>query len=132
VLERQPPEEMPHGVVRPDSDAKDNDAGEDSEKIQKLYAHLATVEALTPYLETTLARLRSLRHIHADAAGVREGLERAEKKAEEMESEMRTWMMAVETVEKMVQEGGKEMVDVGRGVESNIKGLEERVARLRG
>ncbi|KAH0544203.1 hypothetical protein FGG08_001648 [Glutinoglossum americanum] len=99
-------------------------------KINALYGTLATIESLSPMLPTVLDRLRSLRAIHADAATASEGLERVEKRQEDMTAEIQRWREGLEKVETAVVEGEKVMGGNMMVIEGWVKELEARMEKL--
>ncbi|KAI9834748.1 MAG: hypothetical protein M1819_002834 [Sarea resinae] len=99
-------------------------------KINALYGTLATIESLTPLLPPVLDRLRSLRAIHADAATASESLERIESRQQEMETEIKRWTEGLEKVEEAMKSGEAVSGNNVKVVESWVKDLEARLARL--
>ncbi|KAI5780717.1 hypothetical protein DFH27DRAFT_583010 [Peziza echinospora] len=99
-------------------------------KINALYGTLPTITTLSPLLPPVLDRLRSLRAIHADTGRAAEGLERIEKRQEEMAEDIRAWREALGKVEGVMRETeGVFVGNVGQ-VEKWVRELEGRLERL--
>ena len=77
-----------------------------------------------------LDRLRSLRLIHADAAGASQSLAAVEKKQAEMGEEIRSWREGLRKVEEVMRGGEERMKGNARVVEKWVKELEGRVRAL--
>ena len=108
-------------------------AGEESEqdaKINALYGILPTIESLAPILPPLLDRLRSLKTIHADAATASETLGRIEKEQAEMAAELKQWKGGLEKMETAMKDGDVAVKGNMKVMESWVKDLEERMARL--
>ena len=99
-------------------------------KINALYGTLPTIESLAPLLPSVLDRLRSLRLIHADAAGASQSLAAVEKRQAEMGKEIRSWREGLRKVVEVVEGGEERMKGNARVVEKWVKELEGRVRAL--
>ncbi|KAL8794284.1 MAG: hypothetical protein Q9195_003110 [Heterodermia aff. obscurata] len=117
---------------RPQTEA-DVQSMEDPEQISKinaLYGTLPTIEALSPMLPPLLDRLRSLRSVHAEAAGAQQGLARIESRQEAMAEDLRSWRAGLEKVEGMFEQGRETMAGNMGAIEGWVKELEERMGKL--
>jgi len=100
---------------------------EDLSKLRSLYSLLPTLTDLSPTLSPLLARLRSLRQLHAGAATASQDLEELERRQRETEQEIAEWRTGLEKVEEAVKQaetGIKGNADV---VEGWVKELESRL-----
>ncbi|KAI9828681.1 MAG: hypothetical protein M1832_001784 [Thelocarpon impressellum] len=103
-----------------------------TEKINALYATLPTIERMSPTLSVVLERLKNLRHIHTEAAGAAQSLERLEEKRAEMDEEIRMWREGLGKVEEGVRRGEEAWrVSVG-GFENDVRVLEGMLGDLQG
>ncbi|OBT76214.1 hypothetical protein VF21_05015 [Pseudogymnoascus sp. 05NY08] len=115
--------------------AADGEKDEDDEqaaKINALFGTLATIEGLAPLLPGVLERMRSLRKVHADAAGAQGEMEEALRRQEEMGAEIEKWRVGLERVEEAVREGERVGGENVKTVEGWVRELEERVKNLDG
>ncbi|OBT47557.1 hypothetical protein VE00_03000 [Pseudogymnoascus sp. WSF 3629] len=115
--------------------AGDGEKDEDDEqaaKINALFGTLATIEGLAPLLPGVLERMRSLRKVHADAAGAQGEMEEALRRQEEMGREIEKWRVGLERVEEAVREGERVGGENVKTVEGWVRELEERVKELDG
>ena len=87
------------------SDEVDKEEDEQASKINALFGTLATIEGLAPLLPGVLERMRSLRKVHADAAGAAGEMEEALRRQVEMGAEIEKWKLGLERVEEAVREG---------------------------
>jgi len=101
-------------------------------QVEALYAALPTVEALAPLLPATVARLRSLRGLHADAAEVRGRLVEVEKRQAGVDGEIGRWKEGLERVEAAIRSGEGIMEGNCEVVEGWVRELEARVERMVG
>lgn len=101
-------------------------------QVEALYAALPTVEALAPLLPATVARLRSLRGLHADAAEVRGRLVEVEKRQAGVDGEIGRWKEGLERVEAAIRSGEGIMEGNREVVEGWVRELEARVERMVG
>lgn len=99
-------------------------------KINALYGTLPTIESLAPMLPSVLDRLRSLRSLHADAAGAGQTLAKVESRQEEMREELRGWREGLEKVERAMEQGEEVMKGNTETVEGWVKELERRMEGL--
>ncbi len=100
-------------------------------KVNALYGTLSTIESLAPTLPLVLERLRSLHLVHTSAGHASATLDDMERRQKEQAEEIRQWREALENVEKNMSEGGKVMAGNLKTVDSWVKDLEARVAKLR-
>ncbi|OBT67545.1 hypothetical protein VE03_03737 [Pseudogymnoascus sp. 23342-1-I1] len=114
-----------------DAEEKDED-DEQAAKINALFGTLATIEGLAPLLPGVLERMRSLRKVHADAAGAAGEMEEAIRRQEEMGGEIERWRVGLERVEEAVREGERVGGENVRTVEGWVRELEGRVRGLDG
>ncbi|GAB7341320.1 hypothetical protein MBLNU457_7589t1 [Dothideomycetes sp. NU457] len=101
-------------------------SSEDKAKLRSLYALLPTLTTMAPTVPALLVRLRSLRQIHASAAGAGQLLEELERRQDETDKEIAAWKAGLERVETAVREtqgGMKANSDV---VEGWVKELEAK------
>lgn len=105
---------------------------EQAAKINALFGTLATIEGLAPLLPGVLERMRSLRKVHADAAGAAGEMEEALRRQEEMGREIEKWKVGLERVEEAVREGERVGGENVKTVEGWVRELEERVKNLDG
>ena len=115
----------------PNTGTSTEDSKQDA-KINALYGTLPTIESLAPLLPSVLDRLRSLRLIHADAAGASQSLAAVEKRQAEMGEEIRSWREGLEKVEEVVRSGEVRMKGNMGVVETWVKELEGRMKALGG
>ncbi|KFY36113.1 hypothetical protein V494_05303 [Pseudogymnoascus sp. VKM F-4513 (FW-928)] len=108
----------------------EKDEDEQAAKINALFGTLATIEGLAPLLPGVLERMRSLRKVHADAAGAQGEMEEALRKQEEMGREIEKWKVGLERVEQAVKEGERVGGENVKTVEGWVRELEERVKQL--
>lgn len=108
----------------------DSEDSEQTTKINALYSTLPTIESLTPLLPSLLDRLRSLRALHADAATASETLDRIEKRQSDMASDIKQWREGLEKIEGAIKDGESSMGNNTKVVESWVKDLEEKMAKL--
>ncbi|CAF9933264.1 MAG: hypothetical protein HETSPECPRED_008580 [Heterodermia speciosa] len=123
----------PSSSSQADADAQSMPGIEDPEQISKinaLYGTLPTIEALSPMLPPLLDRLRSLRSVHAEAAGAQQGLARIESRQEAMAEDLRSWRAGLEKVEEMFEQGQKTMGGNMGAIEGWVKELEGRMGKL--
>jgi nuclear migration protein JNM1 len=99
-------------------------------KINALYGTLPTIEKLAPLLPPVLDRLRSLRTIHADAAGASEALKEVERQQQEMAAEIRKWREGLDKVEAVMKASEGRIGGNMKVVEGWVKELEARMAKL--
>jgi len=100
-------------------------------KIDALYTHLTTIEALGPLLPSVLERLRSLQILHANAGAASEGLTALEQRQAQMSEELGTWREGLERVEKAVRRGREVSggnMEVLEGWVRDLEGRMEEVA----
>jgi len=113
------------------ADGENGGSGEEQDaKIHALYGTLATIENLTPLLPPLLDRLRSLRVIHADAATAHETLDRIAKQQTDMATELKQWRGGLEKIEEAMKEGNSVMQGNMKVMDSWVKDLEARMAKL--
>lgn len=109
---------------------QDSEDSEQTTKINALYSTLPTIETLTPLLPPLLDRLRSLRAIHADAATASETLDRIEQRQTDLATDIKQWKEGLEKVETAMQQGDSSMTNNMKVVESWVKDLEDKMAKL--
>lgn len=103
---------------------------EETAKIQSLYSLLPTLQSLSPTLPALLSRLKSLRHLHAQAGSAESLLEEVESRQAEVDKELAQWREGLERVETAVEEASEANGKNGAVVERWVKGIEERVRGL--
>ena len=101
-------------------------------KIAALYALLPRIQDLSPLLAPVLERLRSLQTIHAGAAQARGDLDRLEKGQREMRQEIAEWKSGLQRMEALVKEAEGKMRENKEVVGGLVRGVENRVGKLRG
>jgi nuclear migration protein JNM1 len=111
---------------------RDAAAREQASKITALYGTLTTIESLAPALPGVLERLRSLRKVHAEAAGVAERWTEAIMRQEDMGAEIEKWREGLEKVELAVKNGERVGGENAKVVEGWVRDLEQRLKRLEG
>jgi nuclear migration protein JNM1 len=99
-------------------------------KIDALYAALTTIDRIAPVVPGVLDRLRAMRIVHADAAGVTSGLKDVATRLGKMEGEIKEWKDAIGKVEGGLKDVVGSIGGVAERVEEVILGLEERVKKL--
>ncbi|KIH91768.1 dynactin 2 [Sporothrix brasiliensis 5110] len=102
----------------------------DGAKINALYGTLPTIEQLAPLLPQLLDRLRSLRAIHADAAGASELLDALAQQQADTAAEVRQWRQGLDTMEAALRDGETTMGKNAQVMEGWVKGLEARLDKL--
>lgn len=112
------------------SEVDEEAKGEQEARINALYGTLSTIETLSPLLPGVLERLRSLRQVHSGAAEVKQELDEAMRKQQEMEKEIGRWREGLEKVEKAVVEAEKTGGENVKAVEGWVRELEEKVKSL--
>ncbi|ERS99835.1 dynactin 2 [Sporothrix schenckii 1099-18] len=105
------------------------DDGDDA-KINALYGTLPTIEQLAPLLPPLLDRLRSLRAIHADAAGASELLDALAQQQADTAAEVKQWRQGLDTMEAALRDGETTMGKNAQVMEGWVKGLEARLDKL--
>jgi nuclear migration protein JNM1 len=103
---------------------------ESTHKIDALYAALATIDRIAPVVPGVLDRLRAMRIVHADAAGVTSGLKDAAARLGRMEGEIKEWKESIGKVEGGLNAIVGRIGGVAGRVEEVILGLEGRVKKL--
>jgi nuclear migration protein JNM1 len=119
-------------AATPGGDGEREDDDEQAAKINALFGTLATIEGLAPLLPGVLERMRSLRKVHADAAGAAGEMEEALRRQEEMGREIEKWRVGLERVEEAVREGERVGGENVKTVEGWVRELEGRVKALDG
>ncbi len=114
----------------PPAESTGADDSEQTAKINALYGTLPTIENLAPLLPLLLGRLRSLRAIHADAAAASETLDQTEKKQAEMAADIKQWREGLDKMEAAMEEGESAMAGNMKIIESWVKELEGKTAKL--
>lgn len=109
---------------------KDAELFEKNAKINALYGTLPTIESLAPLLPSVLDRLKSLQSVHAGAASANQNMLKLEAQQQSMAEELKSWREGLEKVEKAVEQGEQTMVENAKVVETWVKELEERMAKL--
>lgn len=104
----------------------------DYKQLQSLYPLLPTLQNLSPTIAPLLARLRSLRQLHSNAATAAEDLDALETRQGELEQELKTWRQGLEKVEQVVGKADEANGRNGRVVEGWVKELEGRIRSLGG
>lgn len=104
--------------------------GDDDTKINALYGTLPTIEQLAPLLPPLLDRLRSLRAIHADAAGASELLDELAQQQADTAAEVKQWRQGLDTIEAALRDGEATMGRNAQVMEGWVKGLEARLDKL--
>lgn len=99
-------------------------------KIDALYATLGTIDQVAPIVPGVLERLRSMRIVHADAAGVTEGIKELGAKLGKMEVDVKEWDEAVKNVERGLKEVSGRVVAAVERIEEITSGLERRAKGL--
>jgi nuclear migration protein JNM1 len=115
------------------NDTRKGDDGDDTEdisKINSLYGILPSIESLAPLLPSVLDRLRSLRLIHADAAGASHTLANVEKRQAEMVADIKSWRAGLEKVEGVMRDSEVTMASNMKMIEGWVQELEGRVKSL--
>jgi len=95
-----------------------------------LYAALQTIDRIGPVLPGVIERLRGMRVVHADAAGVVGGLKEMVERIGKMEGEVQNWEAGVGRVEAGKAEVQGRVLEVVEKVEEVVKGLQTRVSQL--
>jgi len=113
-----------------DSDLEPPPAVPEREKVDALYAALATIDAVAPVLPGVVERLRGMRRVHGEAGAVAGGLAEVWGRLEGLEGDVKGWREAVGRVEGMLVEVSGQVGGTVERVEGVVKGLEERVERL--
>jgi nuclear migration protein JNM1 len=119
--------------VKSEYNALDHPTTEDTENVSKinaLYGTLTTIDSLAPTLPLVLDRLRTLRLLHATAAGAGNTLDEIEKRQAEQASEIEQWRDALNQVEKNLKSAEGGLTKNVKSVEDWIKDLEARMAKL--
>jgi nuclear migration protein JNM1 len=114
-------------------DPEDAPAQEQSDlnsKINALYSTLATIDSVAPLVGGVLERLRCMARVHADAAGVTQGVKTVEEGLEKMKGEAKEWRGALERVEKGMKDVGVKVGGVVEKVDKVVKDLERRVKEM--
>ena len=99
----------------------------DLAQLRALHTHVPTLTQLAPTVGPLLTRLRSLRYLHADAAGAKEALDDLQRRQDETDKELREWgegLAAVEAAVGRAEEGFKGNADK---VEKWVAQIEERL-----
>lgn len=99
-------------------------------KVNALYAALEGIERVTPVVPGILERLRGMRVVHADAAGVTTGIKEANVQMERMGQDFGEWREALTKVEGGLDEARTSVQVAVERVEVLLKGLEERIDKL--
>ncbi|GAM88498.1 hypothetical protein ANO11243_065310 [Dothideomycetidae sp. 11243] len=108
----------------PDSEAtSDQISSQDLLQLRNLYSLLPTLTTLSPTVGPLLDRLRVLRHLHTDAAGAKENLDKLEQQQAEMDQEIRAWKDGLAAVEAAVAKAEE-------GFKTNVGAVEKWVAQL--
>lgn len=100
-------------------------------KVNALYGTLPTIESLSPMLPPLLDRLRSLRSVHAEAAGANQSLQQIERRQEAMAEDLRNWRAGLEKVEGIFEQGQETMGENMSAIEGWVKELEQRMEKLK-
>lgn len=103
---------------------------EDMAKLRSLYAILPTLTNLAPALPPLLARLRSLRTLHGNAATASQTLDEIEHRQDEADKEIKDWTEGLAKVADAVKSAEGGMRENLGAVDTWVKDLEERVKRL--
>ncbi|KAF2221839.1 Dynamitin-domain-containing protein [Elsinoe ampelina] len=98
-------------------------SAEDITQLRSLYALIPTLSDLGPSVPAILARLRSLRHLHTDAAQASQLLSDLEKRQDETDTELKAWRTGMEKVEEAIQRAEK-------GFKTNVDEVEKWVQEL--
>lgn len=85
ALEQTPPESGDYSAT------PSNLTPEEMAKLRSLYAILPTLTSLAPTLSPLLARLRSLRTLHTNAAAASQTLDEVERRQDEADKEIKEW-----------------------------------------
>ena len=99
-------------------------------KVTALYGTLPTIESIAPLLPSLLARLHSLRELHAEAATASQDLETLEQRTEEISREVKNWKEGLGKVESVINRVEGEWKANANVIETWVKGLETRVQKL--
>ncbi|KAF4555916.1 Hypothetical protein D9617_2g058810 [Elsinoe fawcettii] len=100
-------------------------AAEDIAQLRSLYTLIPTLNELGPSVPAILARLRSLRHVHADAAQAGQLLSDLEKRQDETDKELKAWRTGMEKVGEAIQRAEA-------GFKTNVEEVERWVQELEG
>lgn len=119
-----------HTVENGDAIAKSGLAPEDMAKLRSLYALLPTLHSLAPTLPLLLARLRSLRTLHTNAAAASHTLDEVERRQDEADKEIKEWAEGLAKVTVAVKDAEGGMRENLGSIDGWVKDLEERVKRL--
>ena len=116
-----------------DSEVQDStryDEPEQTSKINALFGMLATIESLAPLLPSVLGRLRSLQHVHADAATASQNLANIEKRQVEMAEDVKIWKTGLAKVEAAINGGEIRMAENAKSVEGWVNDLHKRLSDI--
>ena len=106
------------------------DSDDTARKIDALYASLAVIDSVAPVVPGIVDRLRAMRVIHADAAGVTTGIKDAAGRIVAMEKEIKEWKEALARVEIGLKDAAGRVGTAVQKVEEMVTGLEGRVKNL--
>lgn len=97
-----------------------------------MYSALENIDKITPILPGILERLRGMRMVHNDAAGVTGGIKELQERVQGLEREVKEWDESLAVVEGGLREVGPRVGGVVEKVEDVVLRLEGRVGRLEG
>ncbi|PNS20304.1 hypothetical protein CAC42_5754 [Sphaceloma murrayae] len=100
-------------------------SAEDIAQLRSLYALIPTLSELAPSVPALLSRLRSLRHLHADAAQAGQLMSDLERRQDDMDKEIKAWRTGIEKVEEAVKRAEA-------GFKGNVDEVEKWVGELEG
>jgi len=112
------------------SDGKAVASPDQEAKINALYGTLPSIDKLSPALPLTLERLRTLRHVHTSAWHADQVLSELERRQALQEGEIKQWERQLVVIERDIKKSEKAMVDNIKVVGTDVKMLEERMAKL--
>lgn len=112
------------------SDGKSVAPSDQETKINALYGTLPSIDKLSPALPLMLERLRTLRHVHTSAWHADQVLSELERRQSLQEGEIKKWERQLVVIERDIRKSEKAMVDNIKVVGTDVKMLEERIAKL--
>ncbi|KAL1310694.1 hypothetical protein AAFC00_000953 [Neodothiora populina] len=103
---------------------------EEMAKLRSLYSILPQLNTMAPTLPPLLARLRSLRTIHSNAAAASQTLDEIERKQDEADHEIKEWTEGLAKVAEAVKAAEGDMKESVGAVDGWVKDLEQRIENL--